>query len=319
MPYQESPHFCTPPRDARIWRYMTIDKFMLILNSNTLYFPNIKKFDDKSEGTLSEKSLDEVYKTHLLNEENTPVKQDEAFIRQKEFIKQAAKSNTKDQLEDKMKALHSFATLLKDFSNHLMFCSCWFRKEHESFTMWGEYGDNRHPSSIALQTTVGDLIDSFEYDEDYDVHIGLVKYKDYRKNHIEGYDNFEQKNLKNPETILRLFYSPILHKKRVFDDEHEVRATISFESICKRHLDRIYTSEISFYSDRLFAQDSRYFNSDTTNLMKDIHSGIPIRINLGKLIRKVAITQIGWEYFQKPLLELLNSKKLSPEINISDI
>ena len=36
--------------------------------------------------------------------------------------------------------------------------------------------DKRHPSSIALQTTIGDLIDSFEYDADYE------KYKDYVKN-----------------------------------------------------------------------------------------------------------------------------------------
>ena len=77
-----------------------------------------------------------------------------------------------------------------------MFCSCWFRKEHESFTMWGEYGDKRHPSSIALQTTIGDLIDSFEYDADYDVHIGkLIFLKSTQKSvsiyglSIRGYEN----------------------------------------------------------------------------------------------------------------------------------
>lgn len=261
---------------------MTIDKFMLILNSQTLYFPSIKKFDDKSEGTLSDKSLEEVYKTSLFNVKNTPIKQDQAFINQKEYIEQYTKSHTTEQSEEKIKTLHSFATLLKDFSNHFMFCSCWFRKEHESYTMWGEYGDKRHPSSIALQTTIGDLIDGFEYDQDYDVHIGEVKYKDYRKEHIDGYDNFEEENLNDPDNVLKLFYAPILHKKRVFDDEHEVRATISFKSICNHHLeDQIDTSKIPFYSDRMFAEDSRYFNSDTTNLMKDVPSdGIRIRINL---------------------------------------
>ena len=320
MPYQESPYFYTPSRGAIIWRYMSIDKFMLILNNQTLYFPNIYKFNDKSEGTLSDKSLEEVYKTNLFNEENTPIKQDGAFIKQKEFIEQAAKSHTTEQLEEKIKTLHSFATLLKDFSNHLMFCSCWFRKEHESFIMWGEYGEKRHPSSIALQTTIGDLIDSFEYDADYDVHVGRVNYKDYRTDHIDGYENFTSMDLKDPNNVLKLFYAPILHKKRVFDDEHEIRATISFESICEQHLDRNYTSGIPFYSDRLFAEDSRYFSSDTTNLMKDVPpDGIPIRININKLIKTVAISQIGWEYFQNPLLELLNNKKLSPDIIISDI
>ncbi len=322
MPYKESPYFCTPSRDAIIWRYMSIDKFMLILNSQTLYFPNIYKFNDKSEGTLSDKSLEEVYKTNLFNEENTPIKQDEAFIKQKEYIEQSAELQTKEQLEEKIMTLHSFATLLKDFSNHFMFCSCWFRKEHESFIMWGEYGDKRHPSSIALQTTIGDLIDSFvEYDEDYDVHIGKVKYKDYREEHIEGYENFEQENLNNPDNVLKLFYAPILHKKKVFNDEHEVRATISFKSICKHHLEvQVDTSNIPFYSDRMFTPDSRYFSSDTTNLMDDVPSdGIPIRINISKLIKTVAISKIGWEYFQKPLVELLKNNNLSPEIVISDI
>lgn len=322
MPYQENPYFCTPPRDAIIWRYMSIDKFMLILNSQTLYFPNIYRFNDKSEGTLSDESLKEVYKTNLFNEENTPIKQDEAFIKQKEYIKQAAKSHTKEQLEEKINSLHSFTTLIKDFSNYFMFCSCWFRKEHESFIMWGEYGDKRHPASIALQTTIGDLIDSFvEYDADYDVHIGKVKYKDYHNEHIEGYECFEKENLNEPENVLKLFYAPILHKKRVFDDEHEVRATISFESICKHHLeDAIDISNIPFYSDRMFAADSRYFSSDTTNLMADVPPyGIPIRINIRKLVKTVAISKIGWEYFQKPLVELLDNKKLSPKIIISDI
>lgn len=322
MPYQESPFFDTPPRDAIIWRYMSIDKFMLILNSQTLYFPNIYKFNDKNEGTLSDKSLEEVYKTDLFNEENTPIKQDQAYNTQREYIKQAAKSHTEEQLEVKIKTLHSFVTLLKDFSNHFMFCSCWFKKEHESFIMWGEYGDKRHPASIALQTTIGDLIDSFvEYDEDYDVHIGRVKYKDYQKEHIDGYDCFEKENLNDPTNVIKLFYAPILHKKKVFDDEQEVRATISFESICKNHLEEeIDISNIPFYSDRMFALDSRYFGSDTTNLMVDIPShGIPIRIDISKLIRTVAVSKTGWEYFQKPLVELLDNKRLSPEIIISDI
>ena len=319
MPYQESRYFCTPPRNAIIWRYMSIDKFMSILSSQTLYFPNIYAFNDKNEGTLSAKSLDEVYKTNLFNEENTPIKQDEAFIKQKEVIEQAAESHTKEQLEEKIKTLHSFETLLKDFSNHLMFCSCWFKKEHESFTMWGEYGDKRHPSSIALQTTIGDLIDSLEYDV-YEVHIGKVKYKDYSKEHIEGYEKFPLIDLNKPDNVLKLFYTPILHKKIVYDDEHEIRATISFESICKHHLDQIYTSEIPFYSDRLFEEESRYLRSDVTNLMKDIPlNGIPIRINLSKLIKTIVISPNVKKSFLMPLLELLKNTKLSPKIRYSGI
>ena len=200
-----------------------------------------------------------------------------------------------------------------------MFCSCWFKKEHESFTMWGEYGDKRHPSSIALQTTIADLIDSLDYDV-YEVHIGKVKYKDYSKEHIEGYEKFPLIDLNKPDNVLKLFYTPILHKKIVYDHEHEIRATISFESICKHHLDQIYTSEIPFYSDRLFEEESRYLRSDVTNLMKDIPlNGIPIRINLSKLIKTIVISPNVKKSFLMPLLELLKNTKLSPKIRYSGI
>lgn len=63
---------------------------MAILDSNSLYFPNISLFSDRKEGTLSDKSLEEVYKTHLLDVENTPIKQDERFREMEGFITDAA-------------------------------------------------------------------------------------------------------------------------------------------------------------------------------------------------------------------------------------
>ena len=86
MPYQESLYFKTPQKCKKIWRYMPIDKFMAMLSEESLYFPNVYLFNDRYEGILSNESLREVYKTDLLNAENTPVKQDAEFIEQKGFI-----------------------------------------------------------------------------------------------------------------------------------------------------------------------------------------------------------------------------------------
>ena len=68
---------------------MSIDKFLTMLNKNSLFFPVISLFSDKKEGTLSEKSKIEVYKTNLLNEANTPIKQDQAFQSMKDFVRDA--------------------------------------------------------------------------------------------------------------------------------------------------------------------------------------------------------------------------------------
>ena len=319
MPYQESDYFETPPKHKKIWRYMSIDKFMSMLYEESLYFPNVILFEDRDEGRLSHKTLlEEVCKTNLLNEENTPIKKDKAFREMQSFIEKAREFHE----EESLNYLHSFATLLKDFSNHLMYCSCWFLRETESHSMWAEYGDKRHPTSIAIQTTVRDLIESIELTP-YQIHIGEIKYKDYKKDHIEGYENFLSKKLNCHDDVLELFYAPVLHKRNIYKDEHEVRAIISFESICENHLDRIYTSEIPFYSDQLFLKQEEIplFKQYDTNLMKDIpREGIPVRTILKKLIKSVVMSPNYNNYFYDPLIKLIKNIGLDPDIvSFSDI
>ena len=185
-----------------------------------------------------------------------------------------------------------------------MFCSSWFLKENESHSMWAEYGDKRNPTSVAIQTTIGDLINSIE-SPDYQIHIGTVKYKDYDEEYIEGYEDFLSKDLTNPDNVLELFYAPILHKRDIYEDENEVRAIISFESVCENYLDRVYTSDIPFYSDRLFEKDFRFFSrAGKTNIMKDIPKGISIKINLQTLLKKIVVSPNVNEYFHKPFINL---------------
>ena len=310
MPYQKSPYFETPPKCKKIWRYMSIDKFMAMLSEESLYFPKIYLFNDRYEGILSNESLRKVYKTDLLNTENTPVKQDEEFFNKKELLESPIMKSDRDR---SLKLRHSFQTLLIDFSNHLMFCSSWFLKENESHSMWAEYGDKRNPTSVAIQTTIGDLINSIE-SPDYQIHIGTVKYKDYGKEHIEGYEDFLSKDLTNPDNVLELFYAPILHKRDIYEDENEVRAIISFESICEKYLDRIYTSDIPFYSDRLFEEDFRFSHAHQTEKMQNIPNGISMKINLQTLLKKIVISPNVNEYFRKPFINLIESHNIDPAI-----
>ena len=312
-PYQKSPYFKTPQKCEKIWRYMHIDKFMAMLSEESLYFPNIYSFNDRYEGMLSNETLKEVYETDLLNAENTPVKQDKGFIRQQNITEKLRKIHNGYEMVEILNRLHSFQTLLTDFSNHLMFCSSWFLKGNESHSMWAEYGDKRNPTSVAIQTTIGDLIDSIE-SSDYQIHIGKIKYKNYNKEHIEGYENFLKKDLKNPDDVLKLFYAPILHKRNLYNDEKEVRAIISFESVCENYLDRIYTSDIPFYSDRLFKEDSQFFGTGQTNIMKDIPKGIPIKINLQTLLKAIVISPNVNEYFLEPFRKLIESHNIDPAI-----
>lgn len=161
MPYQEnSPQFDTPSDDSKIWKYMTIEKFLAMLYNQTLYFPNISLFGDNKEGTLPDKSKKEVYKTNLLNEDNTPIKQDDIFQQRKKYVEDADQFYTTQEniasFNDWVNTHHSFETLLQLFSNHLMFCNSWFLKPSESYAMWEGYGDCGNPTSVAIQTTIAD-------------------------------------------------------------------------------------------------------------------------------------------------------------------
>ena len=296
---------------------MSIDKFLAMLTKREyLYFPNIYTFSDKFEGKLSTKSKEEVYKTDLLNENNTPIEIDDIFFEEKYELNRFYE---KDDKVERLKKQHSFETLLNEFSNHLMFCSCWFIREDESHSMWAEYGD-KIPTSIAIQTTIERLKDSFN-PSCFDIHIGEIKYKNYKTDEIEGYKGFSSENLTDPEYILKLFYAPIMHKRTIYKDEHEVRAIISFESICKHYLGRVYTSKIPFYSDKMFREDSSYPGKQyNTNDMSEIpKGGMPVKTNLKTLIESVFISPNAKKYFRKALQKLIDNYGLSAKIRKSEI
>ena len=78
---------------------------------------------------------------------------------------------------------------VQNLSNHLMFCSSWFLRENESNAMWAEYGDNRNPTSVAIQTTIGNLIESLK-STTYQIHIGRIEYIDYNADILMVMKNF---------------------------------------------------------------------------------------------------------------------------------
>ena len=289
---------------------MHIDKFLAMLSGESLYFPNIYSYNDRFEGTLSNKSLDEIRKISLLDEKNTLIYDDEAFYRERKSLRELAlRERAPDQ--EKVESGRIFEQLLRNFLSHLIYCNSWFQREKESHSMWAEYGD-KSPTSIAIQTTVGALIESLESDE-YNIHIGKVEYKDYLTEDIEGYKDFLSIDLNNPDNVLKLFYAPFLHKRDVYEDEHEVRAIISFEDVCEEFLGCVYTSEIPFYSDPMFRTDAPLLRN-YKNPINNAHNGIPIKVNLHTLLKKIVISPTVNDYFNIPFDDLIKRYNINPNI-----
>lgn len=52
--YKPHPDFTTPDRSIAIWRYMSLPKFLSLINNEELYFARHDKFFDAQEGILSD-------------------------------------------------------------------------------------------------------------------------------------------------------------------------------------------------------------------------------------------------------------------------
>ncbi len=88
--------------------------------------------------------------------------------------------------------------------------NCWHENEGESIAMWSLY--NSGSEGVAIQTTVGQLKAALK-NEPRSVLIGRVRYIDY-----------ERDPMSNSLNAL----SPLMHKRRSYQHEAEVRAIIPF-------------------------------------------------------------------------------------------
>ena len=310
MSYEPSPYINTPAPEKKIWRYLSIDKFMSMLSSNNLHIPNVSLFNDRYEGMLSDKSKEEAQKVLLVNQ-NKLIKQDEKFNEEIQYIA----SQNEQYKSMLLKNHYSFHTLYRYFSWYFMFCSCWFQRDKESYLMWSQYGDNAYPTSVAIQTTVGNLIKSLKPAQ-YDIHIGKVDYIDYENNHIKGYEKITTVDLDTSDNVLKLFYAPIMHKREEYRDEDEVRAIISFESICNDFFGQVYTSEIPFFSHHIQPMGGGFsylHENDVPDTFRCVPNVFEIDIDLETLIQKVVISPNAKNFFEVPLKELLEKYNINPD------
>jgi hypothetical protein len=82
--------------------------------------------------------------------------------------------------------------------------------EYESAALWSLY--SKANQGVAIQSTFKRLVNSFKDYSDNPVNIGTIKYINYQTEIIHVEENF---------------FLPILHKRRSFEHENEIRAVIS--------------------------------------------------------------------------------------------
>ena len=182
----------TPPEDESIlWRYMSLEKFVSILATGSLFFTRVEKFDDPFEG-FTPPLMTYLYELAINQAENT------------EKAGLAVKT-------------------LENWHKYVM-CNCWHQSGQESMAMWEKY--QMRNSGIAIKTTMENLKKSLL--DKPDVFIGQIKYspvEDYEMrymfDYVSGYVHV--KDLSDTNTP---FYFPYFFKRKAFEYEQEVRLII---------------------------------------------------------------------------------------------
>lgn len=106
--------------------------------------------------------------------------------------------------------------LYEQFRPYLV-VNCWSMGEQESVALWDRYVGSGE--GVAICSTFARLKDSFNNEGDLAnvrVHIGQVSYVDFTTHSLIG----------GPDDLAPNIYKPLLHKRRCFDFEHELRVVL---------------------------------------------------------------------------------------------
>ena len=130
----------------RMWRYLSTDRLLEILNRQALYFRRVSKFEDKLEGQLTARSDLKLF-NWFVERGSTPV------VAQEE---------------------------VRAYRRHCeaFFASCWHMREHESYLMWRAYADKGVAIATTFQRMQAALSDSLG-----SVCGGEIAYIDFEREH----------------------------------------------------------------------------------------------------------------------------------------
>jgi hypothetical protein len=186
--------------DQKIWRYMDLAKFTLMLTRQTLFFPCLTQLSDPFEGFMPRshaEALTAVFDKSFFD----PMMQMRAQFEAKSPAHAEFLDHTVAATRQKM----SYGEIRKQFA-----VSCWHANDYESEAMWKIY--SALGSGIAIQSTVERLRDVLTPHPG--ININRVFYEDFDTAPI----------VKGRQSYF------LLYKRLSFEHEREVRATVLLQT-----------------------------------------------------------------------------------------
>lgn len=159
--------------EDELWRYLSLDKFIDLVSSNSLFFAPLAWYDktDPFEGFMPRVAMDALASIPQYFRDE----QREVLARLVEQLPPAAGPQLQTLLADIEAYVPSMKALYKNIVSCLM-VNCWYQSPHESEAMWGLYSRQ----GVAIRTRVGRLRNALvNEDPKPAVHIGAIKYLDF--------------------------------------------------------------------------------------------------------------------------------------------
>ncbi|WP_276682425.1 DUF2971 domain-containing protein [Empedobacter brevis] len=175
---------------------------------------------------------------------------------------------------------------LETLTKKFYFINCWHINNHQSDAMWRIFLNTNN--GIAIKTTVGNIIKSFEKSDD-DVYIGKVYYKD-----------FEQ------VTFNDLMFEP---QNIIFNGRGGSVSQFNYKRISFEHEKEL----------RLFHIDMPIPHAIKGGIPRDPLSHKHINVNLNELIQEIVIAPFADIWFEEMVERLLNNLNLNFKIVKSNL
>jgi len=185
--------------DGRIWRYMDLAKFAVLLASRSLYFACPSQLSDPYEGLVPRSHAEaekQIFQKHV----------DDLLALRGQFVERAIPI---ERFDATLQSLgESYKTARRDAA--LKFgISCWHESEYESEAMWKLYSASGQ--AIAIESTIAQLKASLG--DTKNIQMDRVRYMDFEHDPIEkGHRHYG-----------------LFIKRKSFEHEKEFRATILLE------------------------------------------------------------------------------------------
>lgn len=171
----------TPPAylDEPMLRYMTLPKFLAMIDAGGLYFARADLLGDPWEGTAT-RAVIEAVAGALDGGKVTRTALPPTIAGTLDFILEARRTGTYkvDALtaEDIAEILH--------FTRSAYYASCWHMGRHENSTMWSTY--TAGATGVAVETTPTSAVEAIQLENGEDFHfwLGPVRYIDFENDDL---------------------------------------------------------------------------------------------------------------------------------------